>query len=194
MNQKNISATNESLALLVRDARKKKKLTLEDTANLTGIGRSTLSKIENNQTVPGFDIVRKLVSALDLHIPQLFVQTPRETISGRRDINRKGEGYFESTKTYEHEVLCNDLVNKEMIPYLSTIKARDISEFKEWIRHRGEEFLYVLEGEIELHTEYYKPVLLKKGDSAYYDSGMGHFCISISPDDAVILWITKESL
>ena len=194
LNNQNSIATNENLAQQVREARKKKKLTLEETAALTGIGRSTLSKIENNQTVPSFDIVRKLVTSLNLHIPQLFVQTPRESLSGRRDINKKGEGFFKSTQTYDHEVLCNNLINKEMIPYLSQIKARDISEFEDWIRHKGEEFLFVVEGEIEFHTEYYTPVRMCTGDSAYYDSGMGHFCISVSEKDAKILWITKEQL
>jgi uncharacterized cupin superfamily protein len=42
------------------------------------------------------------------------------------------------------------------------------------MRHEGEEFLYVLEGELELHTECYAPLLLKAGESIYFDSRMGH--------------------
>ena len=77
-----------------------------------------------------------------------------------------------------------------MMPYVSRIKARDQSEFPEWIRHSGEEFLYVLSGDLELHTERYKPLVMHPGDSAYYDSGMGHFCISTGEEDAMILWVS----
>ena len=59
-------------------------------------------------------------------------------------------------------------------------------------RHEGEEFLLVLEGEVQLLTEFYEPATLVVGDSAYYDATMGHRLISTSEEDALILWITAE--
>ena len=44
---------------------------------------------------------------------------------------------------------------------------------------------------IQFYTEFYAPVRLKRGDSAYYDAAMGHNVISVSEDDAVILWVTS---
>lgn len=55
--------------------------------------------------------------------------------------------------------------------------------------HDGDDFLIVLEGEIELHTEFYQPVKLQTGDSAYFDARMGHFCISTSEANALVLWV-----
>lgn len=46
------------------------------------------------------------------------------------------------------------------------------------MRHAGEEFLYVIEGELELHTEYYAPLILRAGESTYFDSRMGHAYIA----------------
>jgi quercetin dioxygenase-like cupin family protein len=40
-----------------------------------------------------------------------------------------------------------------------------------------------------LHTEFYEAVTLSEGDSIYYDAGMGHLCISVSPKDALVLWV-----
>jgi hypothetical protein len=40
-------------------------------------------------------------------------------------------------------------------------------------------------------TEFYAPVDLRRGDSAYYDATMGHNVISLSEDDATILWVTS---
>jgi len=181
-----------ALGQMVREARKKKGWTLEETSRRSGIGRSTLSKIENNQTSPGFDIVRRLTQALDLETPQLFLQTAQADISGRRDITRKGAGEIKETPTYRHELLCTELASKSMLPYVSRIKARDIADFDDWIRHRGEEFMYVLSGTVVLHTEHYRPLTLQTGDSVYYDSSMGHCCVSVSEDDAVVLWVSLE--
>jgi transcriptional regulator with XRE-family HTH domain len=177
---------------MIRDARKEKGLTLEEAAKSAAIGRSTLSKIENNQTKPSFEIIRRLMQTLDLQTPQLFVQSANSGISGRRDFTRSGDGEHQETATYDHELLCTELTSKRMLPYISTIKARDVTEFESWVRHRGEEFMFVLSGEVTLYTEHYRPLKMKAGDSVYYDSGMGHGCVSISKEDARVLWVSLE--
>lgn len=181
-----------SLARLIREARRKKGWTLDETARRAEIGRSTLSKIENDQTRAGFEIIRRLTQVLDLQTPQLFIQSRSQGVTGRRDVTLKGGGERRSTRTYDHELLCADLSSKAMLPYLSRIKARDMSEYDDWIRHSGEEFMFVLEGRLELHTEHYRPLELGPGDSVYYDSGMGHCCISLSDEDALVLWVSLE--
>ena len=77
-----------------------------------------------------------------------------------------------------------------MVPFKTRVRARSFEEFPEWVRHDGEEFLLVLEGSVALYTEYYEPLTLEEGDCVYYDSGMGHACVSVSHRDALILWVT----
>ncbi|MGC3939658.1 helix-turn-helix domain-containing protein [Roseobacter sp. EG26] len=180
------------LAKSIRDARQAKGWTLEETGKVAGIGRSTLSKIENNQTRPSFEIVRRLTHVLDMNPPQLFMQSGHNGISGRRDYTLRGQGEMRETATYTHELLCNELTSKHMVPYIATIKARDVSAYETWIRHAGEEFMYVISGELTFISEHYRPLDLKAGDSLYYDSGMGHGCISTSKEDAVVLWVSLE--
>ncbi|MVO17276.1 helix-turn-helix domain-containing protein [Parasedimentitalea huanghaiensis] len=178
------------LGQMIRDARKEKGLTLEEAAKAAAIGRSTLSKIENNLTKPSFDIIRRLMQTLDLKTPQLFVQSGDGDISGRRDYTLAGRGEHQETATYDHELLCTELTSKRMLPYISTIKARDVSEFESWVRHRGEEFMFVISGSLTLYTEHYRPLEMTEGDSVYYDSGMGHGCVSTSTEDARVLWVS----
>ncbi|MES0824366.1 helix-turn-helix domain-containing protein [Ruegeria sp. SCP11] len=181
-----------ALGRSIRDARREKGWTLEEAGRAAGIGRSTLSKIENNQTKPSFEIVRRLTQALDLKPPQLFLQSGQTGITGRRDFTAKGQGEFRETATYLHELLCSDLTSKRMLPYVATIRARDISEFDPWVRHSGEEFMYVLSGELIFVSEHYRPLPMKAGDSLYYDSSMGHGCVSTSEEDAQVLWVSLE--
>ncbi len=175
----------------VREIRLSQNLTLEEASKLTGLARSTLSKIENEQISPTFSAVTKLVHGLGIDMPQLFTQPKRERSGGgRRDITRFGEGRPHPTPTYEHEMLATSLTHKKMIPYRTQVRARDFDAYGEWVRHDGEEFLYVLEGELMFYTEFYEPILLQKGDSAYYDCEMGHALVSVSEEDASVIWVT----
>lgn len=175
----------------VREIRLSQNLTLEEASKLTGLARSTLSKIENEQISPTFSAVTKLVNGLGIDIPQLFTQPKRDrTGGGRRDITRAGEGRPHPTPTYEHELLTTALTSKKMIPYRTRVRAHSFDEYPDWVRHDGEEFLYVLDGPVMLYTEFYEPIRLETGDSAYYDCEMGHALVSISERDAWVLWVT----
>jgi hypothetical protein len=74
--------------------------------------------------------------------------------------------------------LSTDLLNKQITPILCEYHARTLEEFGDFMRHQGEEFLYVLEGELALHTDCYAPLKLKTGESVYFDSRMGHAYLS----------------
>src|SRR6056297_92160 len=188
-----LEETGEPLNLgeRVRDLRKSRGWTLEQAASQAGLARSTLSKIENGQMSPTYEALKKLAVGLEISVPQLFTPPQREKVSGRMAATRAGEGQHQATTTYEHELLAETLTKKRMLPYRARIRARKIEEFDGWVRHDGEEFLYVLTGMIRLFTEFYEPIEMRRGDSAYYDATMGHNVISVSEDDATILWVTS---
>ncbi|MEL7345361.1 MAG: XRE family transcriptional regulator [Pseudomonadota bacterium] len=175
----------------VRSIRKARNWTLEQAAQAAGLARSTLSKIENGQMSPTYDALKKLATGLEIPVPQLFTAARSPQAGGRMAVTRGGEGTQHPTATYEHELLSTALTKKTMLPYRARIRARDISEFEGWVRHDGEEFLFVLTGVVRLYTEFYEPIDLKRNDSAYYDATMGHNVVSLSEDDATILWVTS---
>ncbi|MEZ5797194.1 MAG: XRE family transcriptional regulator [Paracoccaceae bacterium] len=175
----------------VRELRKSRGWTLEQAAVKAGLARSTLSKIENGQMSPTYEALKKLAEGLAISVPQLFTPPSRAQINGRLTTTRLGEGQASVTATYEHELLAGSLKKKQMLPYRAVIRARDLAEFGGWVRHDGEEFLYVLTGIVRLYTEFYEPVDLRRGDSAYYDASMGHNVVSLSQEDATVLWVTS---
>ena len=175
----------------VRELRKAKGWTLEQAASQAGLARSTLSKIENGQMSPTYDALKKLAQGMAISVPQLFTPAQVPQVSGRIAVTKSGEGQAHATTTYEHELLAGGLTKKQMLPYRATIRARAMEDFDGWVRHEGEEFLYVLTGIVRLYSEFYEPVDLRRGDSAYYDGSMGHNVISLSQEDATILWVTS---
>jgi transcriptional regulator with XRE-family HTH domain len=180
----------------MRGLRSQKGWTLDSAAKATGLARSTLSKIENGQMSPTYDALIKLARGFAVDISELFephaAQDPTKG-SGRRSITRAGQGQELPTPVYRHLLLCNDLSNKLMTPFHSRVTARAFGDFADWDRHEGEELIYVLQGEIEMFTEFYEPERLGVGDCAYLDSRMGHRVISRSAEDAQVLWVSTAN-
>lgn len=180
------------LGARIKELRAKRGLTLEEASQSTGLARSTLSKIENEQISPTFQAMQKLAAGLAIDMPQLFEPPRKKVATGRRDITRSGEGKPHPTPTYEHELLATQLSNKKMMPFKSRIHARSFDEYSDWVRHDGEEFLLILTGEVLFYSEFYEPVRMQEGDSVYYDANMGHMLVSVSDEDAHILWVTAK--
>ncbi|KNG93142.1 helix-turn-helix domain-containing protein [Pseudaestuariivita atlantica] len=189
--QSELHAEPLDLGARVRQLRKERNWTLEQAAQAAGLARSTLSKIENGNMSPTYDALKKLAEGLAISVPQLFTPPQDDRITGRLVQTRADEGVDFLTTTYEHKLLAEGLTQKKMLPYHTRIRARDPGEFDGWVRHDGEEFLFVLTGVVRLYTEFYEPAELRRGDSAYYDAAMGHNVVSVSEDDATVLWVTS---
>ena len=176
----------------IKDIRSKLGITLEEASQRTGLARSTLSKIENEQISPTFQAMQKLAVGLQIDMPQLFEPPRKKAATGRRDITLSGQGKPHPTPTYEHELLATQLSNKKMMPFKSRIHAREFEAYSDWVRHDGEEFLLILSGSVRFFSEFYEPVELHEGDSVYYDANMGHMLVSTSEEAALILWVTAK--
>lgn len=165
-------------------------MTLALLGQRTGYSSSTLSKMENGRLGFTYDKLTRLAVALEVDLSTLFTDGPLATSSqavGRRSIARKGSGKAVSTGLYEYRYVSPELNGKQLIPIIVRINATSMDEFGPFIRHGGEEWIYVLKGEIEVHSEFYEPERLREGDSIYLDSRMGHAYLSKSKGGAQVL-------
>ncbi|HEY2751195.1 XRE family transcriptional regulator [Phenylobacterium sp.] len=166
--------------------------TLAEVSRRTGLPVSTLSKVENDKMSLSYDKLARISRGLDIDIGQLFSSEVTPSLSlatGRRSITRAGEGRVIETETYVTTFCATDLLNKRFVPLIAEVHARSTAEFSEMIRHPGEEYAYVLEGTVELHSDLYAPVVLETGDSIYFDSGMGHVYVNVGPGRARVMSI-----
>ena len=182
------SKDSNLLGKRLRSLRAEHGWTLADVSRKTGISAGTLSKLENGQTSLNFTSVNKLAQGLGLPVSAMTNPVPLPSSGmARRSLTRLGGGIRFETPDVDYEILCNDLSDQNHAYMQVVIKAHEVDELKEFRRHPGQEFLYVLEGKIELHTESYQPTLLDKGDSIMFDSSMGHKYVSKGEGDAVAL-------
>ncbi|RIK93562.1 MAG: transcriptional regulator [Proteobacteria bacterium] len=164
--------------------------TLADAAEATGIARSSLSKIENGQMSPTYDLLLKLARGFAVDIADLFADAQVVTAPGRMAVSRAKTGQHHLNALYDHEILAGALARKKIQPFRTAIKPLAKGASPNWSGHSGEEFLYVLSGRVIFYTEHYEPVTLEAGDSLYIDSSMRHAAASAGPGDAEVLWVT----
>lgn len=172
-----------------RRLRKARGWTLSETMKRSGISVSTLSKVENGQLSLTFSNLEKLARGLDVDISELFDKHGAETSFVTTTTRESGVRH--ETKNYCHEYLCQDFSGRKMTPFVTRVIARDLQEFGPLLSHPGQEFLYVLEGTIDLVIEGEEPLRLRAGDSAYFDCGKGHAAISVGPGEALTLSVIR---
>ena len=166
-----------TLGSVVRSIRTRNDWTLKEMSQRTGIPLSTLAKVEHDRLTLTYDKLQQLSQRLQIPMSSLFAEAtdPAQTrVSARRSIGRLGQFMRIDTGNYEYRYLCTDLRQKRMIPVMGFARTKSLADFGPLVKHAGEEFIYVLEGRLEVHTEFYEPVLLEAGECIYLDSTMGH--------------------
>jgi transcriptional regulator with XRE-family HTH domain len=166
--------------------------TLQDVNQRTGVAVSTLSKVENDQMSLTYDKLLQISEGLGINLAELLSTPADGAMLARRSISQAGEGLPQVTPNYDYLYLCTELQRKRMVPVVARVKTREIGGFGPLVRHSGEEFIYVLEGAIEVHTDHYAPVRLEKGGSIYIDSTMGHAYVAVDGADATVLAVCSS--
>ena len=158
----------------IRDLRQKHGLTIADVADMAGISRGMLSKIENAQTATSLDTLSRLATTLGVSIATLF--RSYDVQGGSAQLVKKGEGMEvvrRGTKRgHTYRLLAYDQgPTKVFEPFLITIDHE--SETFPIFEHPGTEFIYMLDGEIE-YRHGQNTYVLTPGDALTFRADVPH--------------------
>jgi transcriptional regulator with XRE-family HTH domain len=171
--------------------RKERGISIEDLSHLTGFEVSRLKDIENGQEKPQLGTVMKLSKALDAAVGRLVSGIGTKLYSITRKDERKPISRSTSKtgkkKVYSYMSLAPEVQGRHMEALIVQLeKSRD----KEVSVHNGEEFVFVLDGVVNL-TIGKDTYDLEPGDSAYYLSTTSHF-ITAKTEKATMLAVLYE--
>jgi transcriptional regulator with XRE-family HTH domain len=194
-----MKAGHPTLGSLLRALRSRHGWTLKEMSERTDIPVSTLSKVEHDRLTLTYDKLLQVSQRLNIPISELFAH-PASTMVGtepavtaRRSIGLVADAVRVNTRNYDYYYMCPELRRKRMIPIITRIRAKSLGEFGPLVHHSGEEYIYVLEGGITVHTDFYDPVVLRSGESIYLDSNMGHAYVAEGCDEATVLGMCSSS-
>jgi transcriptional regulator with XRE-family HTH domain len=159
----------------VRSVREDRGLSLEDISQRTNIDVDTLQRIESGEMAPPLGTIIKLAKALKMKMGYFISGEENRPFTIVRGDDRKVISRYDSKKGkyygYTYESLAPHKKDRHMEPFLVTLDPSETEE--ERSAHDGQEFIYVLDGvmEVRLGEEVH---LLEPGDSIYYDSTIPH--------------------
>jgi quercetin dioxygenase-like cupin family protein len=181
----------EDVGQRIRKIREEKGVALEELSRLTGFDVEFLSSLEKNEAQPQLGTVIKLSKALDSAFGRLVSGVGDKLYS----ITRKSERRVVSRSTskggqkqlYTYKSLAPEVKGRHME---ALIVQLEVDPDKEISVHDGEEFIFVLDGIVELQIGDDK-FELEPGDSVYYLSTTPHH-IAAQDDKATILAVLYE--
>ena len=159
----------------VKGVREKRGLSLQDVSQRTDIDVSMLSQIEEGTVAPPLGIIIKLAKALEMKMGYFISGEEDRPYTIVRHHDRKVVSRYDSKKAkyygYEYESLAPHKKDRHMEPFLVKLEAAETEE--ERSAHDGQEFIFVLQGQMEvrLGEEIH---ILDPGDAIYYDSTVPH--------------------
>jgi transcriptional regulator with XRE-family HTH domain len=194
-----MAKSKSTLGNLIRLVRRQRNWTLRQMSTKVGIPLSTLAKVEADKLSLTYDKLQQFTSRLGMTMTEFLAQAEagpagpeQRVVTARRSLAAKSNSVQISTPNYDYEYLCADLREKRMVPILARIRAKSINAFGEKVRHAGEEFIYVLEGTIEVHLQFYTSVVLNAGQGIYLDSSMGHAYVAKDCESALVLAVCSS--
>lgn len=156
--------------------RHEKSISLEGLSEKTGINQNKLKEYEEGASLPDIGELLNLATSLGVQSGYFFASKLDDAkVEIVRESERwKMERFTEAANSnqYNYEALSYHMSEKLMLPFIITIPGSEMAT-QTPSSHEGEEFLYVLEGSIELEIDG-KNHSLDKGDSIYFDSRAKH--------------------
>jgi transcriptional regulator with XRE-family HTH domain len=162
----------------IKSLRETKQISIEQLAERTGLAEAQIERIENNVDIPSLAPLIKIARALGVRLGT-FLDDQEEVgavVTRRQDTSNDTISFSNNAmnaRTHMHyQSLSKSKADRHMEPFIIDIEAVGDAGY-ELSSHEGEEFVYVMEGAIEVcHGK--KKYIIEAGDTIYYDSIVPH--------------------
>lgn len=176
----------------IRGIRESKNLSIEEISERSGLSVDQILSIENDQNLPSLGPLIKIARALGVRLGTFMDDNDAlgPVITRAKDRERDSSisfsnGAADARKHMEYHPLAQQKAGRHMEPFVIEINPTDENNFQ-LSAHEGEEFIYVMEGQLEIDygKEKYQ---LSEGDSIFYDSIVKHHVHGLPGKSAKIL-------
>ncbi len=165
----------QTLGEKIRAMREQQHLDITGLAEKTGYKSEYLTKIEEGKISPPVGALISISRALAIDSKTLLSEEKK----------KRRQSYVKRTKAYAYRSLTPDAEDKHLWAYLVALEPKKQHEMVAY-KHEGEEFMYVLEGRVEV-TIGEKSHELKKGQTIHFNSGVNHNLKNLSSKDSKMI-------
>ena len=155
----------------IKKKRNEKDFSLRELAAKVDLSASFLSQIEQGKASPSIENLKKLANYLEVKVSYL-IEEEDESL-GSFHIKKEDRKYVESIDSKTSiALLTSSKIEKNMEPIMYEIKPGGESG-RGFFNHNGEEFIYIIEGTLDIYIED-QLTTLNEGDSFYFKSSLNH--------------------
>jgi transcriptional regulator with XRE-family HTH domain len=160
----------------IRAMRNQSKFDLNQLAERTGLAVEYLQEIEDGKAAPSVSSLIQISRALSVDTGTLLAEEKKQ---------ERRQSHLKRTKAYAYKSLTPDAEDKHLWAYLVTLDPKKEHEMVAY-KHEGEEFVFVLEGRVEIRVadEVHE---VKKGASLHFNSGTQHNLRNLSTKHSKLL-------
>jgi quercetin dioxygenase-like cupin family protein len=166
----------QSLGERIRAMRERQQVDLNVVAEKTGYSPTFLEEIETGKVSPPVGVLIQISRALAVDSSSLLAEDRKK---------ERRQSYLKRTKAYAYKSLTPDAQDKHLWAYQVTLEPKKEHEMVAY-KHEGEEFVYVLEGKIEVQVGDETHVV-KKGGSLHFDSSVSHNLKNLSSKQSKLI-------
>ncbi len=170
----------------IKELRLQNNLTLEDLASRSELTKGFLSQMERNLTSPSISTLEDILEALGTNLSEFFHEDEEEQI-----VFSTKDFFVDKKEEYQIEWIIPNAQKNEMEPILLTLNPHGTSH--EMVSHQGEEFGYVLKGNVTLVRDN-KKYKLKAKDTFYINGKKSHYLYNHGNSEALVLWVTTPPM
>lgn len=163
----------------IRSIRKRKKITIAQMSEGTGLSKGFISNVENNNTSPSISTLETISNFLNIPLPYLLLKK-----DDRMQVVRKNERTY--TTYTDRNMKVENLISKGGLRMMNVELAPGASTGIEPHSHEGEECHVIVKGTI-LAEQCEESIILEEGDSFSWNASVPHFVKNIGDEPAVIL-------
>jgi transcriptional regulator with XRE-family HTH domain len=176
------------IGLHIRATRKRRRLTLEEVATAAGLTTGYLSQIERGLAVPTLTALKRIADSLSVHLATFFQD---EELASPYGLVRRTD-----RPDFRHPI-SGQIYQQLMRTWTGRMNAAVYSlrpgEQTQRMSHAGEEFAFVLAGEIEYRIGN-RGYRMAAGDSLYFDCVQTHCVLNVGDIEASWIWVSAPSL
>lgn len=175
----------KKVALRIRELREIEGATTHEMAALFGIPHETYLEYESGTSDMPISFLSDAAAHFGIQVYELL--SGKDAKLRIYQVVRSGKGLpIERSQQYDYQHLAYNFANNRVLPLLVTVAPQKDGEPPHTNIHKGQEFDFVLEGQI-LITIGGKEEILSAGDAVYYDSSYPHGMIAIGDTPAKLL-------
>jgi len=169
-------AKGQTLGERIRTMRERQNVGIEQLAHKTGYAVEYLKEIEDGKISPPVGVLIQISRGLAVDSASLLADEKKK---------ERRKSYIQRTKAYSYKTLTPGAEDKHLWAYLVTLEPKKQHEMVAY-KHEGEEFVYVVDGRVEIQVGDETNVV-KKGGSLHFNSGISHNLKNLSSKQSVLL-------